>query len=343
MIVALIGTPSPLTYLATNMLRALVQVTCGEHDMIGVNNVADLRVAWPKGDSRRPAVVVASDMPRPEFIEFMLGAKVPMILCLERLDEIAAYMVFCRQVDSVSALRIATQSLSSLEGLAVETPPAVIKMGVFNATLARTFSDLLRFCNEDDSDEIIQKAMRYLGFDGRGDISFSQFLKESREKLFSDLKPQLDLTPDQMDAHDNLAGAYNEIAAGRRLGETYWPASCFLQADTPGVPAQGDLELEGRARFLSHGPYFCLPAGLWGVEVAIKVSESRSENRVGFDVFSNEVLAACTTTLPQEGSLACDMVFRVTDPTAAVEIRIQLLGGAIEGKLRIEGVTLRRL
>ena len=61
------------------------------------------------------------------------------------------------------------------------------------------------------------------------------------------------------------------------------------------------------------------------------------------DCHAGAVIAACTTTLPQEGALACDMAFRVTDPTAAVEIRIQLLSGAIEGKLRIQGVTLRRL
>jgi hypothetical protein len=343
MIVALIGTPSPLTYLATNMLRAIVQVTCGEHDMIGVNSVADLRGAWPKRDPRRPAVVVASDMPRPDFIDFMLGAKVPMILCLERLDEIAAFMVDCRKIDGVSVLRIATQSLSSLEPLATDTPPAVMKMGVFHATLTQTLSDLLSFCNEDSGDEVVEKAVRYLGFDDKGNIDFSEFLNESRKTLFPDLREALDLPPDQMDAHANLASAYNEIVAGRRLKQTFWPASCFLQANTPGIPAQGDLDMEGRARFLSHGPYFHLPAGLWGVEVAIEVSESLSENRVGFDVFAGAVVAACTTTLPQQGSLACDMVFRVTDPTAPVEIRIQLLSGAIEGKLRIEGVTLRRL
>lgn len=343
MIVALIGTPSPLTYLATNMLRAIVQVTCGEHDMIGVNSVADLRGAWPKRDPKRPAVVVASDMPRPEFIEFMLGAKVPMILCLERVEAITGYMMACRQIDGATALRIATQSLSSLEAIATDTPPAVLKMGVFHATLAQTLSNLLRFCNEDDGDDAVNKAVRYLGFDGRGQIPLSQFLDESRKTLFPDLEEDLALAPDQFDAHSNVASSYNEIAAGRRLGETYWPAGCFLQADTPGVPATGDLELEGRARFLSHGPYFHLPAGFWGVEVAIEVSDSRSENRIGFDVFAGAVVAACTTTLPQEGSLACDMAFRVTDPTAPVEIRIQLLSGAIEGKLRIEGVTLRRM
>ncbi len=343
MIVALFGTPSPLTYLAINMLRAIVQVTCGEHDMIGVNNVADLRGAWPKRDQKRPAVVVASDMPSPDFIDFMLAAKVPMILCLERLDEIAAFMVSCRQTDVMSALRIATQSLSSLERLATDTPAAVLTMGVFPATLSQTLSDLLRFCNADGGDVVVGNAAKYLGFDGRGDIPLSEFLKKSRKALFPELKATLDLAAHQIDAHANLAGAYNQIAAGRRLSEAYWPACCFLQADTEGIPALGDLELEGRARFLCHGPYFHLPAGFWGAELAIEVSESRSENRVGFDVFAGAVLAACATTLPREGSLACDLTFCVTDPTTPVEIRIQLLTGAIEGRLRIAGVTLRRL
>ena len=341
MIVALFGTPSPLTYLAINMLRAIVQVTCGEHDMIGVNNIADLRAAWPKRDPQRPAVVVASDMPRPDFIDFMLGAKAPMILCLERVEGIVAFMMSCRQIDRASAQRIATQSLSSLEGLAANTPPAVLKMGVFPATLAQTLSDLIRFCNEDGGAEAVESALRYLGFAGRGDMPFSEFLNEARQSLFPSLKGESDL--DRWDTDRRLASHYNEIAAGRRLMQTYWPAGCLLQADTRGISAEGDMELEGRARFLSHGPYFHLPAGFWGVEVAIEVSQSHSQNRVGFDVFAGAVVAACATTLPSEGRLACDMAFHVSDPTAPVEIRVQLLSGAIEGKLRIEGVTLRRL
>ena len=79
MIVALIGTPSPLTYLATNMLRAIVQVTCGEHDMIGVNSASP--TFGPPGPSeiaaKRLAVVVASDMPRPDFVDFLLGGQGP--------------------------------------------------------------------------------------------------------------------------------------------------------------------------------------------------------------------------------------------------------------------------
>jgi hypothetical protein len=68
-----------------------------------------------------------------------------------------------------------------------------------------------------------------------------------------------------------------------------------------------------------------------------------SDNRVGFDVFAGTVFVACTTLLPTGGSFACDMVFRASDPTVAIEIRIQLLAGAIEGQLRLLGAKLRRL
>jgi hypothetical protein len=99
----------------------------------------------------------------------------------------------------------------------------------------------------------------------------------------------------------------------------------------------------GRARFLSYGPYFHLPVGLWAVEVIVEVHDCYSNNRIGFDVHAASILAARTTTLPGSGVFACDMKFRVADSSLPIEVRLQLLTGAIEGRLLLRGAHVRRV
>ena len=342
MIVAILGTPSPLTYVATHILRAMVQVVRGEHHVIGVNTVADLREAWPNKEGRMPAVVLASDMPDPELIAFLTQAKTPLFFSIEPLEIIANFMIGSRSLDPISALRVGARALSGLEGLSVHPPPSAIAFRASSLPLQRMIGNILRLCGDDGDPETVARVVAYLGYEDRADLAFGEFLAENRTNMFPTANAPPTYDQQMLDAIAVVARGYAPVAAGRALEELIWPGSCFLKADAPGVTVEEELELEGRARFLAHGPYFYLPPGLWEAEIAIEVSGSLSDNRVGFDVYSGGVIAACTVTLPDEGAFACDMVFRVSDLTTPVEIRIQLLSGAIEGRLKLNGVRLVR-
>ena len=342
MIVALIGTPSPLTYVATGVLRAIVQVNRGEHHMIGVNTIADLRAAWPEKQGRKAAVILASDMPDPSLLQFLTQAKVPLLFCIEPIETIADYMTGSRGLETASALRIGARALSGLEDLSADPPPSALRLGPSPTSLERVLGGLLRFCCGETDPGAVADVLAYLGSESRAAEPFSDFLAHGRNAMFPAGEGPRKVDQRLLDAVATVSRGYSGVASGQRLDDLLWPAPVFVLADTPGLPVLSDLELEGPARFLAHGPYFHLPPGRWEAEIALEVSESYSQNRVGFDVFCDEVLAACAATLPDEGAYACDMAFRIIDPSKPIEIRIQLLSGAIEGRLKLHGVRLRR-
>jgi len=342
LIVGIIGTPSPLTYICANILRAVVQVSCGDHHLIGANTVTDLRHAWPSKEGRKAAVLLTTDMPDPELINFLVNAKTPLVTTIEPLDAIANYMIGMRDIEPVSAMRVGSQALAVFEALAVASPRSVMRLRPTNARLSSVVGELLSFCQDDGEPETVARVVEFLGYESRPDIPFAQFLSENRANLFPVSGPKAAFNQTLVDAMAQLAQGYRNVVESQPIAEVTWPGACFMLADSGGLRVESDLMLEGRARFLSHGPYFHLPPGEWDAEVAVEVSESFSDNRVGFDVWSEELLAAVWVTLPARGAFACDLSFRVDDVTKPIEIRIQLLSGAIEGRLKLNGVRLTR-
>src|SRR5437588_66909 len=97
----------------------------------------------------------------------------------------------------------------------------------------------------------------------------------------------------------SLARSYDPILRGRKLQTTAWPPAAFLLCDPRGAPVDGPIQLVGPARYLTFGPYFSLPAGLWDVEVSLEARDCWSDNRIGIDIASSTILAAVTSTLPK--------------------------------------------
>ncbi len=60
------------------------------------------------------------------------------------------------------------------------------------------------------------------------------------------------------------------------------------------------------------------------------------------DVFSGEILAGVAMPLPAAGVFSFENPFRVGDPFLPVELRFQLLEGAIEGSLRLRSAVFER-
>ncbi len=128
---------------------------------------------------------------------------------------------------------------------------------------------------------------------------------------------------------------YEPIARGQRLEKVEWPPFALMRPDFPDRLTVGPIDLTGPARFIYYGPYFALPGGRWVAELVIEVSDCFSDNQIAIDVVSGGVLAAVKAKLPARGIYSCELAFDIRAPSNPIEIRLQLLTGAIEGVLML--------
>ena len=105
----------------------------------------------------------------------------------------------------------------------------------------------------------------------------------------------------------------------------------------------GPIDLTGPARYFFYGPYFALSAGLWSADISLEVQDCFSDNQIAVDVCAAEILAIIKMKLPSRGVYGCRIEFEIVDPSKPVEIRMQLLTGAIEGLIQVRGVRLQRI
>jgi hypothetical protein len=61
------------------------------------------------------------------------------------------------------------------------------------------------------------------------------------------------------------------------------------------------------------------------------------------DVCAVKVLSVVHTKLPAQGVYGCQLEFEIEDPSKPVEIRMQLLTGAIEGFIQLRKIVLHRV
>ena len=141
----------------------------------------------------------------------------------------------------------------------------------------------------------------------------------------------------------SLAPHYDVVAHGRRLDKLEWPVYALLRPEFPDRLTIGPIDLTGPARHVYFGPYFALPAGVWSAHVSLEVQDCLSENRIGIDVFASKVLSVVHADLPPRGVYGCEVRFEIEDPSKPVEIRVQLLTGAIEGVILLRKIELHRL
>jgi hypothetical protein len=131
-----------------------------------------------------------------------------------------------------------------------------------------------------------------------------------------------------------------DFVTGRARDAIVWPLACFYSGDYPNELASSFIEVVGRARMLYYGPYFHLPLGRWRADVQIIVSGNLHDKKLAVDVFCGVVLARHQFTPAQGGLLQASLPFIVERTEDRIEVRVELLEGAIEGYLGLKQVFL---
>lgn len=339
----IVGTPSPLLYAVTNILRAIIQTVLGQHAIVVANSLPSLaeHVDALRGGKVQPVVVV-SDYPNPSFLESILTTETPLVICADDLTTIAHYSITTREMSGVTAARFAMMGLVNIERALVSPPghslivKRSLKVNDLIVGLARLYSLPI-------SAEIISKVASYLGITVADSIDLDTYTGQSFPRS-ANVWQMLDArSPLENELIAFAAGQYDRIVDGRPLRQLEWPTYALLRPEFPDRLTIGSIDLTGPARFIYYGPYFALSPGMWNAEIAIEVQDCLSDNRIAIDIFSEEVLAQISTKLPARGAYGCEIRFGINDASKPIEVRVQLLTGAIEGLFMVRSIRLVRI
>jgi hypothetical protein len=343
-LISVAGTPSPTLYATTNIVRALTQITVGDHMVVVANSVEALRKEFPSSSARKgQAVVLFSDYPDPQMLAKIYQVKAPLAICVDDFTAIAHYSVVSRGFGGVDAARFAMTGLVNIERATVSPPPISAIVKDPDTPLATLIADLAALYQLPMKRDSLAEVLAYVGHAGQGDVTLGCYAAKVlavRDNARDTLERR---SPLENELIDFLAPQYNGIASGCRLEIVEWPVYALLRPEFPDRLTIGPIDLTGPARYIYHGPYFALPAGAWSAEVSIEVSDCFSDDWVEIDVTAGKPLAVVRAKLPPQGVYGCQIRFQIDDHTQLVEIRLRLLKGAIEGVIRMHSIKLHRL
>ncbi len=348
-LLSVIGTPSPKLLAVLDILRALVQITMGEHVVLVANSLEALRQQFPDRSTlnNRP-VILASDYPQPDMLATFYDLQAPVAICIDDFATVALFSVVSRGFGGVDAARFAAMGLVNVEPTVVAPPPVSLFVGVpREETLAGLLCKLVAFYHLPADNGSVDKVLQYLGFGDEPEARLSDFAARrvaAPDKTAKEARAALEeRSPLDGELIDFLAHQYDVVADGQRLAKLEWPVYSLLRPEFPDRMTIGPIDLTGPARHVYFGPYFALPAGAWSADIAFEVQDCYSDNHVAVDVFAAKILSIVRAQLPPQGVYGCQIRFEIEDPSKPVEIRIQLLTGAIEGVIQVRKIVLRRL
>ena len=339
---SILGAPSSLTYACAALVQALADVAYDGHTAIQAMYVDDVKTVWEqlRGSDPRPVVLI-SDCPSKALVDLILSTRLPFLVVADDFEETAHELVEARGMPLPEMLRLVTQSYCSVDR-SLDGDALVLTGKDVRRPLRQFLVQLAEHYRLEDPAAIAEKTFLRLGCEDGSHETIHDHLTKSGLRVTSPASRALRADAEGEALIRFMASQYDGVGWGHGGEVIVWPTSLFLDWDRPGQFLRGPIDMLGPARFIVCGPYFHLTVGEWDAEVVIEIVDNPSGNRLGVDVFSGDILGGVVMPLPDFGVFTFSIPFRVTDPFLAVELRFQLLEGAIEGRLALRASAFKK-
>jgi hypothetical protein len=343
MLIAVFGTPSPLTYWMSFIARTISDTLYGSHLFITPTSIDDLNAAWAERNGR--AVVMQSETPQREVIDIFIDIGAPMYIVADNPIDVAIYTQTSRGIDVRSALRVASQSFSILSDLHAYGNVELIDAAWYGLTLQALLERFVRRLginvSESQKDEVLKRIYGEVGASEPDSVlplilrkdplarppgAYSAPGGEREETIIKEVIPQ----------YGNL------LRSRSRKIPIVWPKEIFPDRDDLGRILDGARPMLGPARILLGGHTLHLPSGEWIAHVDIEVTKNHSGNRLLSQVYCGEnLLQTVSAKLSVKGRFVYDMTFSVYDGFFPVQVLVAIAEGAIEGEITLHSCEFR--
>lgn len=336
-LVAICGTPSPLTQWSANLVHHLASRTWGPHVFVGANSEAEFLDALDRSQGR--PVVLLAHVPARALMDRIVRTFDRVLLVQDDPVDVIGYVRDERQLKLWGAMSVASQSLTTLAYLRAKLKPPEVRSDIYGLDVgaaARAICAKLGMSPPEappggGNDERVLSRVLAASAHAKAPGAYFANADENEKDLIA-----------------TACRYFDNFAAGRSGERFEWPIPMFLTTDKKGQPLWthlGDeIDLTGPARIFVYGPFLHLPVGAWTLKATLQVAENLSGNAIQIDVTADErALAKVKAQLPKEGEFAFEINFAVDEPRDPMQLRIYSLEGAIEGKVRLESVELTRV
>jgi hypothetical protein len=339
MLFRVLGAPSSLSYACCSLVQTLADANYGGHALIQAVFIEDVKKSWVELDRTSPrSIVLFSDCPSSELVDLVALTRMPSLLVLDDFDECVHQVIETRDMPLPETLRVVTQSYCSLDACRGDGVRLVTaKDG--RRPLREVLTRIAAHFGIEEPVEAAIKTLLALGYTENPPDTLLHHIAKSGLRVTSPTLETVRSDAEGLAIVSRMAAQYKGVGSGRGRRRIEWPTEMWLDAARPGQLLRGPIDMVGPARYVLYGPYFHLPAGAWIAEVVIELADNRSGNRLCADIFSGEVLGGVVMPLMASGVFAFSIPFRLTDPFLPVELRFQLLEGAIEGRLALRGAV----
>lgn len=343
MLIGIFGPNSASLLAAVRLVSVISEVLYGQVEQLYLNSKADLRGHW--GDIREnpdKAFIILSNAPEAELVDLFADAKLPVLICRESAANVLNYLLLDCGVDLMGAFQNVSHTMVQAARLEHCSRALLLNSDSYGISVFDLSQEIIRFFGMQTGQQQPELLKDALGGEQGCRASFLDFVLTQFPKWYSVKSFVGMLSTEDIALVEHVAQEYNFTADGRSASTFYWPRRCFHDGDIPGHPLVGSKLLVGPARTLSYGPYMHLPAGIWHGEMQIELANCGTDTLALLDVFNGEILGAVSMRWPRNGSYAIDISFEVTESHKPIELRLQLLKGAIEGEVLLVGVRLTR-
>ncbi|MDR3494362.1 MAG: hypothetical protein P4L82_07145 [Ancalomicrobiaceae bacterium] len=341
MLITTFGPPSAFTQWSMYLMRIMTDVTLRDVDYFAAPTIEELRNAW--ASRTRQHVFYFSDCPEWAVVDVFQRAGAPALVVCEDAADITGFIVRERSMTWPWAVRLTDQCLTAIADLFDDKRTLVIHRSqrlsfetFFRAiadhfSIPLTNSDLVEILSRIDADHSLDPSMSM-------ETPLLSKWPHARREGYG----LADLATSRRPIIEAIHAPLREIVRGRTVARHLWPRELFIPGGRPEEVLDKPIDLVGPARCIVYGPYLHLPRGTWRAQMNFTVDGNVSGNQIEIDVFQNEQTDRNTFPLPTAGRFAALATFTVHDPRDAIQIRLMLKEGAIEGVLDIDDVVVER-
>lgn len=340
-LVAICGTPSPLTHWAALYVNALATAAWGAHAFVGANSDEEFLDALDR--STGGPFILLAHVPTRALMDRIVQTFDHVLLIEDAPADVIGFVRTERGVPLWEAITVTSQALTTLAYLRVKLKPPELR-GDFYATEIGAATKAICEKLEMNAPNAWTASPSLTSDSAAATTVLTRILAEIRYA-----RPPgqyfIDSSATECDLVNTACRHFDNLALGRPLARSQWPIPLFMTSDKKGQPLWANLreaiDLTGPARTLIYGPYLHLPVGAWYLRGTLQVEDNHSRNVVQMDVTAGErTLAMVKAPLPVEGEFAFEMTFEVDEPRDPMQLRVHILEGAIEGALRLGAIEI---
>lgn len=271
--------------------------------------------------------LIVSHFPRKSLVDWLRATRTPTIVVAPDLYVCLAHAEKLTQNNRGLLPGVLSQSLSLLAS-AIDLPVIALITGYRIDSELRALFSLLEWTTE-VSTAAISAAERSIisslyevapGEGSEGDVS-----AVSREPFTDTTKACQGLL---------------DLVRRRPMSEINWPVALFFDTITRARPAPPELDLTGPARCLYFGPYLHLPVGSWDAILTVGILGKSGTTELRAELYTDSDQVSYPCDIPTNGTYEVRFKFEVRDATQAIQIRLFVDRGEIEGTLQFEGARL---